>query len=94
MIEVCIYAIRDNGAEFFIQPFTAPTDTVAQRMFIGSLGDSFPHRQDFALYRCGIFNTQTGCIESQDPELVLNGLSIPEKFDPRLPAANAKGTQS
>jgi len=78
-----IYSIRDNGAEFFIQPFIAPTDAVAQRMFIGSLGDSFPHRQDFALYKIGTFNTESGKIVANDPVMILAGLSIPDKFDPR-----------
>lgn len=93
-----IYTIHDDKAGFFIQPFFAVTDGQATRMFIGSLGDSFPHRADFKLFTVGFFNTDTGDIEGAGPTLVLAGLSIPVSLDPRVkpaaPSAPAKKGKS
>jgi len=78
-----IYSIRDEAAEFFIQPFLANADAQAIRMFIGSLGDSFPHRSDFNLFFCGSFDTETGVIEACPPKIILAGLSVADELDPR-----------
>jgi len=83
-----IYSIRDDAAQFFIQPFFANTDAQATRMFIGSLGDSFPHRADFKLYALGTFDTETGQICGSGPVLVLAGLSIAVTLDPRVSTVN------
>jgi len=83
-----IYSIRDDAAQFFIQPFFCNADAQATRMFVGSLGDSFPHRADFKLYRVGSFNTETGQITSEDPVLIIAGLSIAETLDPRVRPVN------
>jgi len=84
-----IYSIHDQQGSFFLPPFYAKTSGIAQRMFIMSLGDSWPHRADFALYELGQFDEETGAILTGDaPVRVLSGLSIPEEHDPRVnPAA-------
>jgi hypothetical protein len=76
-----IYSIHDAAAQYFINPFVAQTDAQATRMFIGSLGESFPHRADFTLHCLGTFDPDTGNIAA-DPRLVMAGLSIAEKFNP------------
>jgi len=80
-----IYSIRDDVAQFFIAPFLAENDAHAKRMFIGSMGDSFPHRSDFKLYRVGSFDPDNGTVTPEDPALVLAGFSIPIDLDPRAP---------
>jgi len=81
-ITINAYTIRDNVAKFYIQPFFAPNDGVATRMWIQSLGDSWPHRDGFALYSLGSFDTDTGHFEPTDPTLVLSGNAISEKYAP------------
>jgi len=78
-----IYTIRDQVAGFFISPFMAENDAHAQRMFIVSLGDSFQHRADFSLHFVGSFDTETGEITPSDPMMVMAGLSIDPRLDPR-----------
>jgi len=79
-----LYTIRDGSAEFFLPPFCAPNANVAQRMFIGSLGDSFNFRADFLLYCIGEFDDQTGLLKPSDPTMVLAGSSIAQSLDPRV----------
>lgn len=83
------YSVRDNTAEFFLPPFMAPNDSVAKRMFIGSLGDSFAFRQDFQLYHVGDFDDQNGLIQPINPQLILAGHSIAAQLDPR-PGVNVQ----
>lgn len=79
-----IYTVRDTAADYFLPPYFARTDDQAKRMFIGSLGDSFPYRRDFGLFLVGEFDEETGVINGLDPVQVLAGLSIPEKMDPNV----------
>lgn len=78
-----IYSIHDQAAMYFLPPFFAKTDAQAIRMFIGSLGDSFPHRADFNLFRVGKFDENDGTITPETPHKVLAGLSIDAKFAPQ-----------
>jgi len=79
-----VYAIHDTAAEYFMPPFTAPNDNVAKRLFVSSMGDSFVHRADFKLFSVGEFDSDTGGLNAWDPKLVLAGLSIDIKLDPRV----------
>ena len=72
------YTIHDAAAQYFLPPFFAKTDEQAKRMFAGSLGDTFPHRSDFILFRIGEFDDDDGLFVSQEPEKVLAGISIPD----------------
>jgi len=78
-----IYTIHDNAAGFFMPPFTAQNDSVATRLFIGSMGDSFTHRTDFNLYRIGSFDSEDGSIDLEQLALVLRGDNVSETLDPR-----------
>ncbi len=77
-----IYTIHDMAAAFFFSPFAAHTDAEASRMFVASLGDSFPHRQDYTLFRIGSFDPDTGELKTQKHKKVLAGLSIPPSENP------------
>ncbi len=78
-----VYTIRDSVAEFYLPPFTASNDGMAERMFIGSLGDSFNYREGFSLFRIGEFDDATGEIAVCSPDLVLSGASVSYALDPR-----------
>ncbi len=78
------YTVRDETASFFLPPYLARNDGQAIRMFIGSLGDSFPYRRDFSLYEVGSFDEDNGLITATEPRIVINGLSIALDLDPRV----------
>lgn len=80
-----MYTIKDGAADFFITPFFAKTDAQATRMFISSLGDSFPYRRDYTLFKVAIFDDDTGTVTGNVPSVVLAGHSIDENDDPRPP---------
>lgn len=80
-----IFTIRDDAAGYFLPPFCAPTEAVAQRMFIGSMGDSFPHRHQFNLFLVGEFDDDNGRLVPVDPKHVLAGTSVSMDLDPRAP---------
>jgi len=78
-----VYTIRDSVAAFFLPPFTASTDGQAERMFIGSLGDSFNYRDGFQLYHVGTWSDVDGTLDTCEPRLVLAGNSVNYTLDPR-----------
>ena len=77
-----IYTIYDSAAKYFMPIFLAKTDEVAQRMMIQSMGDQFVHRNDYALWHVGEFNDADGTVEGVEPQMILHGKAIPERFDP------------
>lgn len=59
-----IYSVYDAKAVAYIQPFFAPTDGIALRMF-GQAASDENHQfarweEDYTLYRVGEFNDDTG----------------------------------
>jgi hypothetical protein len=78
-----VYTIRDSVADYFLPPFVAQTDDQASRMFIGSLGDSFPYRSGFMLYHVADFSSESGLFTAREPTLVLAGSSVNDELDPR-----------
>lgn len=78
-----VYSIHDNVAQFYLPPFTAPNDGMGERMFVGSLGDSFAYRDSFSLWCIGTFSDVDGTITSHPNRLVLHGNSISVALDPR-----------
>jgi len=79
-----MFTIRDDAAKYWLPPFFAKTDAQAIRMFVGSLGDSFPYRADFALYCIGSFDDEKGEVKAERPRVVIGGHSIAETLDPRV----------
>lgn len=78
-----ILSVHDSVAGYFIPPYMARNVGQAKRMFIASLGDSFPHRADFGLFHIGDFDEDTGHVTTMDPVQILAGLSISPEMDPR-----------
>lgn len=74
-----IYAVRDVKVGF--QSITVqPNDPVAARSFESTVINSdsilFTHAQDFALYRIGTWDSDTGLIEPENlPVLILEAAS-------------------
>lgn len=79
-----IYTIRDSAAEYFMTPFTAQTDGQAKRMFLQSMGDNFPFRHDYILFRIGEFDDESGSLTETTPEVVVAGSSFSDNADPRF----------
>lgn len=86
------YTIRDDAAGYFLPPYFAVNDAVAQRLMISSMGDSFAHRHQFNLYKLGHFDDDEGILTAlETPEHILSGHSISETLDPR-PSVYGVGT--
>ena len=72
-----IYTIRDEAAKYFFPIFLANTDAEAIRMFSLSLGEKWPHRVDYILFRNGTFDSETGLTTSEEtPVLVMPGINL------------------
>lgn len=65
-----IYAVYDRKAEAYMNPFHAPLDGMAIRMFSQSVNDPqtmlSKYPDDFTLYRIGTFDDQTGMYTQED----------------------------
>mgnify|MGYP000426986884 CR=1 FL=1 len=66
-----VYSIHDTKAEAFIQPFFAPTDGLALRMFEDNVNNKDSqlnmHPEDFNLYQVGQWDDNKGLIEPETP---------------------------
>lgn len=78
-----LYAIRDKLTGFF-PPLVEDNDAVAMRNFERALlkenTDTPGMADDFSLWLVGYFRTEDGCIESVEPELVMRGQEVVEKY--------------
>lgn len=79
-----VYTIKDNGADFFMQPYVARSDQEAVRMYVLAMGDRWPFRGDYHLFHVGNFSDETGEIEGIVPRLVIRGDSLDASSDPRV----------
>lgn len=76
-MQTFLYAVFDNKALVFSQPFSAVNDAVAIRIFCGAAtGDTAiaNNPQDFVLYRLGSFQDVTGVI-TPEAQLINLGLA-------------------
>lgn len=75
-----IYSVFDSKAQAYGQPFHAPNDAVALRMFGGAVNDpgtqlnQYP--EDFALYCLGAWDDQDAKYELHNPRAVTTALAI------------------
>lgn len=72
-----VYTIKDKKVGY-LNPTFEQNDEVAARNFVHAVQTSgtilTSHREDFALYRLGMFDTQVGRFTLGDvPELVIDG---------------------
>ena len=84
-----IYAIYDNKAEAFMQPYFAGTPGLALRTFADGVNnpDSIFHRHpnDFVLYEVGVYDDHTGDIQNHEQNINL-GMAIDYHQDNKLEA--------
>lgn len=67
----CLYAVEDVCAGFG-DPVTCVKEELAKREFINRCKKSM-NPEDMRLYRLGSFETETGEIFAEKPELILKG---------------------
>lgn len=81
-MQTLMYSILDKGVQAFSQPFSAHNDYAARRVFERAVADPESimsiKPSDFALFRIGSFDDDSGLISSEDshPVLISEGLEI------------------
>lgn len=85
MLLLGMYAVNDEKAKAFFNPFVARQKAEAHRSFGDSIkdpaGNLGKHPGDFALYQLGTFDPVTGEIEGfSKPELVCRGSDFADKI--------------
>lgn len=78
-MKVNVYAVFDEAAKAYMQPFTRATDGLAIRDFTAAVNDTSTtmcqHPHQFTLFKLGTFDDNTGEIRS-DQQLVLSALQV------------------
>lgn len=72
-MEMKMFSVHDSKAEGFIQPFFAPNDAVASRMFERAANDPTTDisrfAEDYTLFEVGSFDQNTGkCTSLETPK--------------------------
>lgn len=69
-----VYAIHDEKAALYMNPFFFPTQGQALRAFNDLVNDSnstvYKHPEDYRLYHLGTYDDHTGTFTTHNPELV------------------------
>lgn len=80
MLGVCLYCVHDVKAAAYLQPFVLPNDAVAIRTFgdmVNQEGHGFhAHPSDYTLFYVGSFDSGSGCITSDEPVSLGNGVAF------------------
>lgn len=77
-----IVSILDKAVESFGRPFVARTDNDAMRTVAMEVNRAAPdnmlntHPQDYALYRVGEWDDETGNVEGQRPERICEARAL------------------
>lgn len=66
-MEEGLYCIYDRVAEVAAPPFSARTDGVAIRQFIAALANAPVSKDEFRLYKVGVWNPNTMLMEGIAP---------------------------
>lgn len=74
MLKIVI-SVKDTVAEFFNDPRVELNAASAIRSFTVSVKET-PHKDDFALYQVGVFDTETGLIKPNDPIRLFTGHDV------------------
>lgn len=78
-MKISVYSIRDEKVGF-LNPTFEQNDEVAMRNFVHAVQNSDTilksHKSDFKLYKIGVFDTNTGDIQSIVPDLIIGGDEI------------------
>lgn len=79
MATVKLYAVKDNKASAYLEPFTCANDAVASRAFAQRCNDSntvfYKFPQDFDLYEIGTYDQESSNIIQRDehPRMTISG---------------------
>lgn len=74
MLKIVI-SVKDTIADIFNDPRVEINAASAIRSFTASVKES-PHKDDFALYQIGIFDTSDGSIKPNDPVRLFTGHDV------------------
>lgn len=79
-MQTLLFSVHDGAAERFLDPFVAPTVTVALRGFQAAIGkpghpfNEFP--SDYTLFQVGEFDPETGHLVPITPHSLGNGVQF------------------
>lgn len=80
MQKINIFAIFDKKAVSYLAPFYFPQKGQAIRAFEDSINDTNSvfnkHPEDYALYKLGEYDDQSGIIKSTQPEFIEEALNL------------------
>lgn len=75
-----MFTVFDSAAGLFLEPFFAPTEAFAVRLFgylVNKPGHQFAaHAEDFTLYVVGEFDQASGEVGRHNPKPLGNGLTL------------------
>lgn len=77
-----IYGVYDGAAKYFLPVFQAHNHEHAKRMFQEAIGPKWVHRADYTLMCLGELNNETGAIQQDGTDLVMQGAAIPPEYNP------------
>lgn len=74
MLKILV-SVKDNVAQVFNDPHPETNVATAIRSFTASAKDQ-PHKDDFALYQIGVFDTDNGSIKPNEPIRIYSGHDV------------------
>lgn len=77
-MEKIIVSVGDNVANVFNDPMVAVNVASAIRSFVDGVVEH-KHKDDFVLYKVGVFDTTTGEITANTPVKLITGIEIQNK---------------
>lgn len=90
------YTIYDTKAESYERPFYIPTEAMAVREFAAMANDPQHYvgrnPEDFHLFHCGNFDTQTGGLEGFACQHITSAQNLVRRDDLIPPIGEATGT--
>lgn len=87
-MKVKVFTVFDMKMQFFAQPFFEQQEASAIRSFSDAVNDANPknmwylHPEDFQLYCIGTFDNETGVLESQLPQVLVNASALYRRVVP------------
>lgn len=69
-MKVAMYSIYDSKVQTYSPPFLCGTHSAAKRTMYLSFPSDFPFRSDYSLFCIGVYDDETGLIESNSPYII------------------------
>lgn len=97
-MKIRFYSVYDKAADRYLDPFTAPTDAVAERGFsdaVNKEGHPFNlHPEDYVLVECGEFDPESGFIVANGVRTLVAGYQLersPDRLGGEVAEVDIKG---